>query len=97
MKQTPHAFTDIAIKDNVSFNLQIIELEFCIKFQIFVSFYAFLIFRSTDFRDGDIFCKLHSFECKIFVRKIECVLFEGVLFLLLWRLLSVHAEICYWI
>ena len=83
MKQTPHAFTDIAIKDKVSFNLQIIELEFCIKFQIFVSFYAFLIFRSTDFRDGDIFCKLHSFECKIFVRKIECVLFEGVLFLLL--------------
>ena len=64
MKLTPHAFTDIAIKDNVSFKPQIIELEFLIKFQIFVSFYAFLIFQSTDFRDGDIFCKLHSFECK---------------------------------
>lgn len=74
MKLTPHAFTDIAIKDNVSFKLQIIELEFSIKFQIFVSFYAFLIFRSTDFRDGDIFCKLHSFECKIFVRNnVSCL------------------------
>ena len=70
MKLTPHAFTDIAIKDNVSFKLQIIELEFSIKFQIY-GFPWWRYFLQTPFLRMQNFCEE------------QCVLFEGVLFLLL--------------